>query len=202
MDTKKQLIEDINKILEKNKEEIIKTVKFNIPKEEDDTKLIVTNFWQLLDNGHVVITIPNIQRNYVQGNNKDIRENFIKDIFQALQEESVINLDIIYGIKEENRFIPIDGQQRLTTLFLLYWYVFVVEKEFDKLQYLKIDYGNRQSSREFFELLLDEEFIKSVLGEVDKQNESDIFKEEINEKSSNELMDKTSISKKIKNKLF
>jgi hypothetical protein len=37
-----------------------------------------------------------------------------------------LNLDFIYGSMESHRpsdFLPLDGQQRLTTLFLLHWYM-------------------------------------------------------------------------------
>src|SRR5690606_9564180 len=37
-----------------------------------------------------------------------------------------LNLDFVYGSMEENggkHFLPLDGQQRLTTLFLLHWYL-------------------------------------------------------------------------------
>lgn len=49
-----------------------------------------------------------------------IRNNLLKDIFSNKE----ISFDFIFGTKgeNENSFIPLDGQQRLTTLFLLYLY--------------------------------------------------------------------------------
>jgi hypothetical protein len=42
---------------------------------------------------------------------------------QALVENRPVGLDFIYGEIEDGRLIPLDGQQRLTTLFLLHWYL-------------------------------------------------------------------------------
>ena len=66
------------------------------------------------------IKIPLIQRDYAQGRPSkkitSIREKFIKDIYR-------LNLDFVYGATNGKRFIPLDGQQRLTTLFLLHLYL-------------------------------------------------------------------------------
>ena len=82
------------------------------------------------------IIIPKIQRDYAQGRHVDsdaraakIRHNLIKDIFDMGIKG--IDFQIIFGTQEERQeidsaniikkkvFVPIDGQQRLTTLFLL-----------------------------------------------------------------------------------
>lgn len=73
------------------------------------------------------IVIPKIQRDYAQGReNKKvskIRDRFLDALYQAITEDKPIKLDFIYGeIKENRDFIPLDGQQRLTTLFLLHYY--------------------------------------------------------------------------------
>lgn len=77
------------------------------------------------------ILIPKIQRPYAQGRkdqySSNIRTQFIKEIFNALCNNQTIELNFIYGIIEQrgNDYVMqlIDGQQRLTTLFLLYWYI-------------------------------------------------------------------------------
>jgi hypothetical protein len=79
------------------------------------------------------VEIPLIQRDYAQGRpvEKDVREGFLKALHAALSlpEESAdlpLNLDFIYGSMEgadKQCFLPLDGQQRLTTLFLLHWYL-------------------------------------------------------------------------------
>lgn len=97
------------------------------------------------------IEIPIIQRDYVQGREYDekaveVRKNFLESIFNALEDDCQFHLDFIYGSFEKNKFIPIDGQQRLTTLFLLHWYFAKKEKI---SQVIKFTYKTRVSSREF-----------------------------------------------------
>ena len=151
---KEELIRSINEKLMENKKEILNFIDSKIEKKDDKYNLILTNFWEIFEKDKTKIVIPNIQRNYVQGNDENIRKKLIKDIFEAIEnEKKSVNLDIIYGIKKNQNFIPIDGQQRLTTLFLLYWYVFVSEERTDLLEKIDITYENRASSREFFELL-------------------------------------------------
>ena len=73
------------------------------------------------------IVIPDFQREYAQGrcdkHSEFVREMFLNDIFQFLKDESKkkMELDFIYGrVNDRNEFFPFDGQQRLTTLFLIY----------------------------------------------------------------------------------
>jgi uncharacterized protein with ParB-like and HNH nuclease domain len=87
------------------------------------------NFKQLLDR-HQRVRIPMIQRDYAQGrpSEEEIRKEFLDALHSALSlpsdhESLPLNLDFIYGSVEgdkESRFLPLDGQQRLTTLFLLH----------------------------------------------------------------------------------
>jgi len=102
------------------------------------------------------IEIPIIQRDYVQGRDdnkaKEIRKSFLDDIFKSLENNQKFHLDFVYGSFEERKFIPIDGQQRLTTLFLLYWYFSKKEnREFNAT----FTYKTRVSSREFFEKIFE-----------------------------------------------
>lgn len=72
------------------------------------------------------IEIPLIQRDYVQGSNyqHEKRDAFIDSLYMALIEEKTIcELDFIYGTYDHGSFIPLDGQQRLTTLYLLHWFL-------------------------------------------------------------------------------
>jgi len=75
------------------------------------------------------LQIPMIQRDYAQGreNESEIRKRFINSIFNALERNQELKLDFVYGsiksIDNKKLFIPLDGQQRLTTLYLLYWYI-------------------------------------------------------------------------------
>ena len=73
------------------------------------------------------MVIPGIQRHYVQGANnpkaESVRKQFIKEIFTAIEEKQhEFNLHFIYGpinTDGEDSFVPVDGQQRLTTLWLI-----------------------------------------------------------------------------------
>ncbi len=116
------------------------------------------------------ITIPIIQRDYAQGRdeNKDLRKEFIDKLFQHLESKQKLKLDFIYGSinpTNENSFLPLDGQQRLTTLYLLHWYIIKVEtkdipEEFEKYKsvLLKFSYETRDTSRRFFKKLVTFEF--------------------------------------------
>ncbi|AZJ36390.1 DUF262 domain-containing protein [Tenacibaculum singaporense] len=88
-------------------------------------------FGQKLENETTIngIEIPIIQRDYAQGRNTTdvtrIRNRFINVLYKALtgSADDAVKLDFIYGNIEDEKLIPLDGQQRLTTLFLLHWYV-------------------------------------------------------------------------------
>lgn len=69
------------------------------------------------------IEIPEIQRDYAHGRTSAIRvrNRFIDSLFDCLCKDKPLSLDFIYGENEEGTFRPIDGQQRLTTLFHLHW---------------------------------------------------------------------------------
>lgn len=90
------------------------------------------NLFALLSRYRVVI--PGIQRHYVQGANnpkaESVRKQFIKEIFTAIEKkQNEFNLHFIYGpinTDGEDSFVPVDGQQRLTTLWLIARYA--VEK--------------------------------------------------------------------------
>ena len=72
------------------------------------------------------ISIPIIQRDYAQGRKTEeitrVRERFLDSLYEALKDSPII-LDFVYGdVNKDGVMIPLDGQQRLTTLFLLHWY--------------------------------------------------------------------------------
>ena len=116
----------------------------------------ISNLKDILSNKKLKISIPIIQRDYAQGR-KDaatIRDKFLYEIFNRLDNDENLFLDFIYGSIEDDKFIPIDGQQRLTTLFLLHLYF--AKKERKDCEYLKgFTYETRSSSREFCEKLVD-----------------------------------------------
>jgi hypothetical protein len=112
----------------------------------------IYSFWQLLQEQK--IEIPIIQRDYAQGreDKKEIRAGFLTALYDSIVQENSIELDFIYGSKLNDIFQPLDGQQRLTTLFLLHWYAAL--KELKLTGYIKevlekFSYETRASSREF-----------------------------------------------------
>jgi hypothetical protein len=124
---------------------------------------------------YTAVEIPILQRDYAQGrlapqkkeiNRKEINkkgENFIKVLFTALREEKGLRLDIIYGSietrdgdhPEEKTFIPLDGQQRLTTLWLLHWYLSQWEERSEEIASLlqRFTYATRSTARDFCQRL-------------------------------------------------
>ena len=72
------------------------------------------------------IEIPLFQRDYAQGRKgamvERIRTSFLNVLHGAVTGGNAVSLDFVYGDVENRTFRPLDGQQRLTTLFLLHWY--------------------------------------------------------------------------------
>ena len=88
------------------------------------------------------ITIPIIQRDYAQGRidfkAKDIRKTIIANIIDVVTDKKdKLFFDFVYGRIEGDTFIPFDGQQRLTTLFLFHRYVFEQCQIGETCQYCK-----------------------------------------------------------------
>jgi len=120
------------------------------------------------------VEIPLLQRDYAQGRSEEedkkapgVRVQFVKELFRALIEEKPLELDFIYGPITETRFVPLDGQQRLTTLFLLHWYL--AKREGKDCPNLKnLTYKVRTTTQEFLSALLqhDEVVSKSPKTEI------------------------------------
>src|ERR1035437_6748483 len=110
-------------------------------------------FWNLLN--EYSIEIPIIQRDYAQGRYSqkinEIRKNLLDNLYSAINNNKNLDFDFIYGNVVGNKFIPLDGQQRLTTLFLLHWYLALKEGELNDFKdvLIKFSYETRTSSREF-----------------------------------------------------
>jgi hypothetical protein len=115
----------------------------------------IQTFWTLLDKYN--IDIPIIQRDYAQGRANNVkaakvRDDFLSAIKEKLDKSESLHLDFIYGCMQGNNLVLLDGQQRLTTLFLLYWYTAVKEKNHnqeivEKLK--KFKYQTRPTSERF-----------------------------------------------------
>lgn len=118
-------------------------------------------FWELINT--YKIEIPKIQRDYAQGRNEPainkIASDFLDDLINSIQNNYELNLDFVYGKIENDLLIPLDGQQRLTTLFLLHWYVALKENRLDdttKQILARFTYETRISSHDFCAKLVSE----------------------------------------------
>lgn len=105
------------------------------------------------------IEIPLIQRDYAQGRTdarvSDIRERFLDVLYGALAGDEYVGLDFVYGDVEEGILRPLDGQQRLTTLFLLHWYFgYRAERLSEPQPWMNFSYATRPSARLFCEQLV------------------------------------------------
>lgn len=129
-------------------------------------------FVNLFKSKNLIVEIPIIQRDYAQGrkNKSRIRDKFLNSLFESLESDVNIDLDFVYGsISEEidglNKFIPLDGQQRLTTLFLLHWFLAHKDSQIELLNDLllkekksRFTYKTRTSSTEFCDALVFNDF--------------------------------------------
>ena len=118
------------------------------------------------------IKVPRIQRDYAQGRStaKEVRDGFLDALHAALakpadSQATPLNLDFIYGsregITEDQYFLPLDGQQRLTTLFLLHWYMAWRDGKLQDFKarlwdgkHSRFTYQVRPSSAEFLDALV------------------------------------------------
>ena len=154
-----------------------------------------TTLWNILSNKVNEFEIPNgisipkIQRDYAQGRNtlraKEIRNEFLKNIHEAIldvkkEKGNALDLDFVYGSKELGSFIPLDGQQRLSTLFLLHWYLAFKANKLPAYNVVlsKFRYETRPTTNLFIKALCKEfgnEEYKKLFGE-DNLNENNTFK--------------------------
>ena len=92
------------------------------------------SFWSLLSVRGLTVVIPSRHRDYALGRQdaqaEAIRRKLLDDLYACLREAAAdsagisagMDLGFLCGNIEESRIlIPVDGQQRLTTLFLLHW---------------------------------------------------------------------------------
>ena len=112
------------------------------------------SFHELLKENKVVI--PIIQREYAHGRKGN--ERVLKEFLKTIKESPKLHLDLIYGVKREKKFIPIDGQQRLTLLFLLHTYRLKKTGKGDKELLKRFSYRLRSSTREFCTSLVEKDW--------------------------------------------
>jgi len=119
-------------------------------------------FWNLISK--YVIEIPAIQRDYVQDRlYSDLKKeecDIVGDIANSLKNNIKINLHFVYGKVDNQELIPLDGQQRLTTLFLTHWFLSLGTLTDDNKNILsKFTYETRPSSEDFCMKLVKESIV-------------------------------------------
>lgn len=118
------------------------------------------------------IEIPIIQRDYAQGRTgkreTNVRNGILNHILYALAKGQNAELDFIYGVERQytnsngllcTALIPIDGQQRLTTLWLIHWFlackagILNAPQNTAKEMLSRFTYETRVSSKDFLNAL-------------------------------------------------
>lgn len=118
-------------------------------------------FGREFTNGHVVrsVEVPELQRDYAQGRSdlktSKVRADFLDAIARAVRGEQALALDFIYGeLTDAGALQPVDGQQRLTTLFLLHWYLAARTGRLPSTSgWTRFTYRTRPGARRFCERL-------------------------------------------------
>ena len=127
-------------------------------------------FWTLCSQ-YDKIEVPIIQRDYAQGRETPevirLRKKFINDfLLNSILNNQKVELDFVYGSvliekKDDDKkriFIPLDGQQRLTTLYLLHFFIALKEKRVHEILLIlnKFNYETRPSAHDFCKKLINE----------------------------------------------
>lgn len=154
------------------------------------------SFFKIFSQKNFKLVIPIIQRDYAQGRTnyetKEVRTDFLEALSTYLKENKPNrDLDFVYGTlqkgddeNERVHFIPLDGQQRLTTLFLLHWFLYQISDDIklktmfqDKLldgDKSQFTYETRQSSIDFCDALMKAEVDMDNLVTIKNRNGLDI----------------------------
>ncbi len=106
-----------------------------------------------------IIVIPQIQRDYAEGRETESvekkRTSLLQDMLDvAFDPNKSLSLDFVYGITSQNVFKPLDGQQRLTTLFLLHWLLGRKGDIVDNSGHSLFVYETRETSKDFCHWLM------------------------------------------------
>ena len=121
----------------------------------------VYTFWELINQWPIVI--PQVQRDYAYGRDDAkavaVSTGILRSIHNTLadSDSAPLALDFVYGsVREGIGMTPLDGQQRLTTLFLLHLYASIMEgKKEERLPLKRFIYQTRQSANTFCENLVE-----------------------------------------------
>jgi len=126
------------------------------------------------------VEIPIIQRDYAQGrkNAKEIRNDFLRDIFVHLNNNQPMKLSFVYGTTSGGMYVPYDGQQRLTLVYLLTLFLASYCEDWDEVKRLsRFNYYTRDQATAFCKFLtgFDTEFEddkKNVFQRIDIKDKS------------------------------
>lgn len=141
-----------------------------------------------------VVRIPIVQRDYAHGRRnpkaKQVRDELITSLWKCISNEKSLHLDFIYGRIESSReesgrsvFIPFDGQQRLTTLFLFHRYVYEKVKGKDSIKSEEMgllkhfSYVTRPAARDFCEQLCSNRIFRddSMVSDIGNESWFNVF---------------------------
>lgn len=105
------------------------------------------------------VEVPLIQRDYAQGRQDPrvdaVREAFLQVLHDAAVGGEPVGLDFVYGEVADGTLRPLDGQQRLTALFLMHWYLAARTGRIgERAPWMDFSYATRPSARLFCERLV------------------------------------------------
>lgn len=143
-----------------------------------------TTFWRTIQNK---ITIPTLQRDYIYGavteKTEEVLNNMLNTFLRALETKEEETLDFVYGSESRAKeFMPLDGQQRLTTLFLLHFYAalkvdFTEDEEKEAFEALsRFSYATRNSTIAFCNQLLigKHKELREIITKTNEENDNAI----------------------------
>ena len=128
----------------------------------ENKKYTLLNFLKSEYSDAISFEIPIIQRDYAQGRSdersKGIRKTFLGSLIAAVENypQKNIELDFVYGKRNKNKVYLLDGQQRITTLYLLHWYLAQRLQKPSLLKDVALSYHVRQYADEFTQKISDE----------------------------------------------
>ena len=130
----------------------------------------INNIKELLKEEELII--PEIQRDYVWGYNELVIKRFINNI-KNMKDNEELDIGFFYSYKiYENFNALIDGQQRISTLILLSWYVGV-----DNTKLNNFKFKVRENSNNFLAKLLEQK--SAEIPAIDGKKISDKIKNSI-----------------------
>lgn len=126
----------------------------------------------------------------IEGRENQVRKKMNKDAISSILETvkfyaQNLEMDINAEVKDLSisndvnlttlKFIPLDGQQRLTTLFLLHWYIYMKGGKVDDTQWFKnFKYSNRKSALAFCNEMVKADNVSLIRDMLNSSSKSDI----------------------------